>query len=163
MSRLATIKLMKESMGFSAGHFTIFSNTSRSHLHGHNYQIAISITTWVGDEGLSFDYRFYIEKCRLLCQYLDETVLIPSCSKHISINEKERYYHVYFSDEEMVFLKRDIKLLPVTNITVEELSSWFIDQLKNEKDRLRQDQITSVDVQVFSGKGQSGGTYWEVA
>lgn len=62
VTRLATIELFKESLKFSAGHFTVFSSTDRENIHGHDYRVHTSLTTLVEDEGLSFDYRFYEKK-----------------------------------------------------------------------------------------------------
>src|SRR5579883_3097874 len=116
-------------MKFYAGHFTVFSETVRENLHGHNYQVYVAFTTQIEDEGLSFDYRFYKDKCYKLCQHLDETVLLPSLCKFLAITEKGDYYHVGFNTEEMIFLKRDVKILPIRNATVEELSHWFLQQI----------------------------------
>ena len=45
MTRLSTIEIYKENMKFSAAHFTIFSDTHREHLHGHNYTAHVALTT----------------------------------------------------------------------------------------------------------------------
>lgn len=161
MPRLSTIELFKEEMKFSAGHFTIFSSTDRENLHGHNYNLYASFTTEIEDEGLSFDYRFYKEKLYNLCQSLDETVLIPGDCKYLSIAEKGGYYHIQFNDEELIFLKRDVTILPINNVTVEELSNWCMQQIIANKQELQQNKIMDITVKVFSGPGQSGSTSWE--
>src|SRR5688572_516371 len=99
MTREAVIELFKEEMKFSAGHFTVFSDTVRENLHGHNYSVYVALTTLVGDQGLAYDYRFYKEKLQVLCTQLDETVLIAGRCKYLSISEKENYYHIKFSKE----------------------------------------------------------------
>jgi len=161
MSRYSTIELFKEDMKFSAGHFTIFSSTIRENLHGHNYNLYASFTTQIEDEGLSFDYRFYKEKLYALCQSLDETVLLPGKCKYLHIEEKEGYYHVTFNDEKILFLPRDVKILPITNVTVEELSNWMLQQILADHHELEQNKITDIVVKVFSGPGQSGSTSWK--
>ena len=125
MQRLSTIELFKEDMKFSAGHFAIFSDTVRENLHGHNYNVFASFTTMIEDEGLSFDYRFYKSKMSKICDSLNEITLIPGNSKYIKIEKNNDYTYIYFNDEKMIFLNRDIKILPVYNITVEELSNWL--------------------------------------
>lgn len=162
MLRTSTIELFKEDMKFSAGHFTIFSSEIRENLHGHNYNIYASMTTLIGGEGLSFDYRFYKNKFYDLCQKLDETVILPGCSKHLTILEKENYYHATFNQEEMIFLKRDITILPITNVTVEELSNWLMQQVIQDKAELENNQVIELTIKVFSGPGQSGSTTWKM-
>src|SRR3990167_7249116 len=113
MQRVSTIELFKEEMKFSAGHFAIFSNTVRENLHGHNYNVCASFTTIIEDEGLSFDYRFYKQKMRKICDSLDEITLIPGNCKYIKVEKDNGYTNIYFNQEKMIFLNRDIKILPV--------------------------------------------------
>ena len=162
MTRISTIELQKEDMKFSSGHFTVFSSTVRENLHGHNYNLYAGFTTEIEDEGLSFDYRFYKKKLYDLCRLLNQTTLLPGLCKHLSITEKDGYYHVQFSDEDIIFLKRDATIIPVTNITVEELSYWFIQQLVADKAELEANKITGITVKVFSRPGQSGSSVWEM-
>ena len=161
MLRLSTIELFKEEIKFSAGHFTIFSSTVRENLHGHNYNLYVAFTTQIEDEGLSFDYRFYKEKLYTLCQRLDETVILPGNSKHLSITKHGNYYHANFNSEVMIFLERDVKILPINNVTVEELSNWFLQQIITDEQELKQNKICAINVKVFSGPGQSGSSAWE--
>ena len=161
MTRLSTIELQKEDMKFSSGHFTVFSSTTRENLHGHNYNLYASFTTEIEDEGLSFDYRFYKKKIYDLCRQLNQTTLLPGLCKYLSITEKGNYYHVQFSDEVIIFLKRDATIIPVTNITVEELSYWFIQQLSVNMEETEKNKVIKIMVKVFSRPGQSGSCLWE--
>jgi 6-pyruvoyltetrahydropterin/6-carboxytetrahydropterin synthase len=161
MTRLSTIELFKEEMKFSAGHFTIFSSTVRENLHGHNYNVYAAFTTSIEDEGLSFDYRFYKDKLYKLCQSLDETVLLPGKCKHLSITEDGPYYHVKFHTETIIFLKRDAIILPINNVTVEELSHWLLQHIISDKEELDANKIVDARIKVYSGPGQSGSSVWE--
>lgn len=160
MTRIATIELGKENMSFSVAHFTIFSATERENLHGHNYSVQVSLEKEVADIGLSFDYRFYKQKLRTLCKQLHQSVLLPTRSPYLTISEDNGYYHAVFADEKMYFLKRDVTLLPVVNISVEELTSWFIQQLLLDKEQLAEHHIQAITVKVFSAPGQGGSTSW---
>lgn len=160
MPRQSIIELCKEDMKFSAGHFTVFSSTIRENLHGHNYNLYASFATEIGDEGLAFDYRIYKDKLCALCQTLDETVLIAEHCKYLTVTKKDNYYHVSFNNETMLFLERDVTILPIANVTVEELSNYFMQQLLANPEELRQNKIHEMVVKVFSGPGQSGSTFW---
>jgi len=161
MTRSAIIELFKENMKFSAGHFTIFSKEKRENIHGHNYNLHACFTTQVAEEGLSFDYRFYKNKLFNLCQRLDETILLPGKSKFVSISEQGDYYHADFNSEVMIFLKRDVTILPINNVTVEELSNWILEQILLERDELKVNKILEVMIKVFSGPGQAGIAKWQ--
>jgi len=161
MSRLSTIELHKEDMKFCAGHFTVFSSTVRENLHGHNYNVFGSFTTTIDDEGLSFDYRFYKAKIYDLCDELDETVLLPGLCKYLTFSEVGDYYHVKFDQEVIIFLKRDVTILPITNVTVEELSQWFLNRLTSDTNELHANRLSRIQVKVYSRPGQSGSSTWE--
>lgn len=161
MSRLATIELFKSDMKFSAGHFTVFTGGERrENLHGHNYQVHACMTTIVEEQGMTFDYRFYKDKLRALCDSLDETILMAGNCRFLRIEEAGDYWHVHFKEEKMIFLKRDLTILPVTNITVEELSNYLLQQVLVNRDELDQNKIQKIKLKVISGEGQSGSTTW---
>lgn len=160
MSRISTIELFKEDMKFSAGHFAIFSSEIRENLHGHNYNVYVSYTTLIEDEGLSFDYRFYKDKLRDICDGLNEIVLMPGNCKYLKIEDAGDYYHVHFNGEKIIFLKRDLRILPVTNITVEELSNYILTQVSTDKAELDKNKIQKIKIKVFSGPGQCGSATW---
>lgn len=157
---MSVIELQKESMKFSAGHTTIFSKTDREPLHGHTYNVYLALTTEVGENGLMFDYRFYKQRIHQLCRELNQIFLMPMHSPYMTYREEGEYYYFLFNGKEMPFLKEDVKLLPVRNITVEELSKWMVDALAEDKEELEKNKITNVTVKVFSAPGQSGSYCW---
>jgi len=161
MSKHSTIEIYKENMKFSAGHFTIWSATEREHLHGHNYTVYCAFDTLIESNGMSFDYRFYKDKLYKLCRELNQTVLLPSESPYLIIEEDDTYIFAKFNSEKIPFLKRDVKLLPLANITVEELSFWFLDRLTQNQTELESHKIQKINIKVFSGPGQSGSALWE--
>lgn len=160
MQRLSTIELFKENMKFSAGHFAIFSSEVRENLHGHNYNVCASFTTLIADEGLTFDYRFYKHKVKKICDSLNEITLIPGKCKYLKIETDGDYTNIYFNKEKIIFLNRDIRILPVYNITVEELSNWILNQILLDKQELADNKIQEIKIKVFSGPGQSGSATW---
>jgi 6-pyruvoyltetrahydropterin/6-carboxytetrahydropterin synthase len=158
---LTTVELQKESMKFSAGHTTIFSATEREPLHGHMYQVYLALTTWVeSDLGMTFDYRYYKQKIHALCQHLNQTFLMPEFSPYLQYSEDETYLYFTFDHKKIPFLREDVTLLPVVNITVEELSRWFVEALIEDKDELVRHNIEQIVVKVFSAPGQSASHTW---
>ena len=89
---MTTVELQKEVMKFSAGHTTIFSATEREPLHGHMYSVYLGLTTWVENNGLNFDYRYYKKRILELCKYLNQTFLMPEYSPHLQRTEDDEYY-----------------------------------------------------------------------
>jgi 6-pyruvoyltetrahydropterin/6-carboxytetrahydropterin synthase len=88
---------------------------------------------------------------------------MPQFSKFLEFREDETYYYFTFNHKTMPFLKEDVKLMPVSNITVEELSRWFVAELIRDKQELDRHRIESILVKVFSAPGQSGSYVWHRA
>ena len=159
---LTTVELKKESMKFSAGHTTIFSATEREPLHGHTYNVSLALTLWVDEKnGMTVDYRYYKEYIHTLCRKLNQTFLMPHDSPHLHYTEDETYYYFTFNHKKMPFLKEDLTLLPLTNITVEELSRWFVDQIIKDKAQLDKHLVDKLVIKVFSAPGQSASHEWQ--
>lgn len=160
-TRLSTIELFKESLKFSAGHFTVFSSTDRENIHGHDYRVHAFLTTRIEDEGLSFDYRVYEKKLAPLCRSLDKAVLIAGLCKYLQVSEEGDYCCVQFNNEKIMLLKRDVMVLPIYNVTVEELSNWFLQQLLVDKEQLDDHRIQKIKIRIITGLGRSGSTTWK--
>ena len=158
---LTTVELQKESMKFSAGHTTIFSATEREPLHGHMYNVYLALTTVVEENGMTFDYRYYKERIHKLCKFLNQTFLMPELSPFLKMTEDDEYYYFTFNHKKIPFLKEDVTLMPLTNITVEELSRWFVMELIQDVQELEKHRIEKVVVKVFSAPGQSASHEWQ--
>lgn len=161
MSYLTTVELQKESMKFSVGHTTIFSASEREPLHGHMYTVYLALTTRVKDNGMAFDYRYYKKRIVELCKELNQIFLMPKYSPFLKYEEDEDYLYFIFNHKKIPFLKEDVKILPLTNITVEELSKWFVGELIKNDEELSRHNIEKIVVKVFSAPGQSGDHVWE--
>lgn len=156
--RLAIVELHKEENEFSAGHFTIFSATDREDLHGHNYSVAVSMQVILNDNGLASDYRIFKKKVRAVCQQLNGRFLLPSQSKFLKLEDTGEMWIAHFNQEKIPFLKRDVVILPIANVTLEELSYWFLGELTKDQVELNQLGIKDVIVRVFNGSSKSGAT-----
>lgn len=157
--RRTSIELAKEDMHFAAAHFTVFSATERENLHGHNFFVAATLCGPIDDGGLCFDYNIVKAKLRALCEALDETVLLPAKSPHIGIEQGADYVTVAFGEERLPFLHRDVKVMPVRNITVEELAHWFVDELTGSED-FEGLPVEALELRVSSGPGQWARARW---
>lgn len=157
-----TIELSEESFGFSAAHFTIFSPTHRERLHGHNYQVKVKLVAEMNPLGIAFDYGIYKKKLIALALQLNSYLLLPGNSPVLQIKEMDSNYEVLFHEDRLVFLKKDVLILPIRNITIEELSSWFLQQLLQDHETLTACKIHAITVSVSNGRGRWGSAHWPV-
>ncbi|MYH15045.1 MAG: 6-pyruvoyl tetrahydropterin synthase [Gammaproteobacteria bacterium] len=148
------IEVTKEALHFAAAHFTLFSATKRENLHGHNFFVALEIEAEVGEDGLAFDYNIVKTALKALCDGLDERTLLPERSPHLSIERDGGYVVALFNEERIPFLPRDVRTLPVANITVEALAAWFVEQLKADP------AIKALDIHRLVAKVSSGPGQW---
>ena len=157
--RRTSIEIAKEDIHFAAAHFTVFSATKRENLHGHNFFVAATLSGPIDDDGLCFDYNIVKSKLRELCASLDETVLLPTESPYVDIEQDDDYVTAVFGRERLPFLRRDVKLLAVRNVTVEELAHWFVAQLTATAD-FAELPVDALEVRVSSGPGQWAVSTW---
>jgi len=161
MTRVTVIELYKEDMKFSAGHFTIFSPQERERLHGHNFTIFAALTMRLEDgDGFGVDYRIYKRKLLELCQAWNEVFLLPGRSPHLQLTETGTHVYAQFGEERIPFLKQDVLVLPVTNVTLEELSSLLLTRLLAVREDLGHTMIEGLTIKVFSGPGQNASAQW---
>lgn len=151
-----TIEVSKENMKFSIAHFTIFSETERERLHGHNYSVYLAITAPVDDNGMCFSYGNIKDRVRAICDSLDEYTVLPEHSPHLRIEREGDYWKVGFADEILWFLTGDVLVLPIRNATVEEFARYILDRIREDEAFLKQNGVTGLTVKVSSGPGQSG-------
>lgn len=159
LNKLSTIELSKEYLKFSSAHFTIFGNGERERLHGHNFSVRANFKAPVDQNGLCFNYGEFKKKLSVICDSLDEYLLLAGDSPHLKINQTGKYYTVAFGEEQMQFLVSDTLVLPLKNISVEELAGYILRQLLDDAD-IKRAEICAIEVGVSSGPGQWGVCEW---
>lgn len=157
--QLISIQIAKSYLSFSAGHFTIFSATRRERLHGHSFRVRAEVLAPVDDNGLVFDYTPLKRSLKKLCDELDERLLLPAHSPHLDINKTATTINACFNDETMTLPSADVLVLPMKNVTIEELAPYFLQRLLNLPElNLTSAQILTVGVS--SGSGQWAECRW---
>ena len=161
MNRLTTIEIHKQYLHFSVAHFTIFSATQRERLHGHNFRIAVSVTGEVDDNGLCFDYAIYKKILQELCSRFDEYTLIAQNSPHLDIRSDKQFHYVIHNGITMPLLKTDTILLPIRNVTIEEMSQYLLVEVLGDYSLIDELKIHQFEMRVSSGPDQWGISRWQ--
>ncbi len=159
MTQLCTLHIDKEAHKFSAAHYTIFDAKTRERLHGHNFSVSLRLVAPNGANGFSADYNVYKDRLASLCEELDEYLLLAAQSPYQTISEEGDYYRVQFASEYMVFLKSDTLILPIRNVTVEELSAYLLQKMC---DLSAGEDIREIELGVASGQGQCAWSMWRL-
>ena len=158
MTRLTTLYIDKEAHKFSAAHYTIFSATERERLHGHNYSVSARIVAPMGPNGFSADYNVYKNRLKQLCDRLDEYMLLAENSPYQSLSIENGEVLATFNGTTLRFPVDETLILPVLNITVEELAHYLLEQLIANSGP---DELVEVELGVSSGPGQTGLARWQ--
>ncbi len=158
MTRETTLYIDKEAHKFSAAHFTIFSATERERLHGHNYSVSARIVAPMGPNGFSADYNVYKKQLKQLCDQLDEYMLLAGESPYQQLAWSGDEIHVTFAGKTLKFLADETIVLPILNVTVEELAHYLLAELLATN---RDDSLIEVELGVSSGPGQTGLAIWK--
>lgn len=125
------IKIEKDRIKFSAAHFTIFSQNQAERLHGHNYYLTIEAETEECDAlGFAMDMSPLKKLAFDLSQELDEYVLLPSANPFLKITDVGQNTQCTWNGKSYSFPKSDVRTLPISNITCENLAFWFWNQMK---------------------------------
>ena len=157
MMQSTTIEISEEYLHFAAAHFTLFSDTERENLHGHNFQVTLDAEAPIAEDGLTFDYNILKKALKQMCDDLDEQVIMPTQSPHLQIESDDQYTYAVFNGERIPFLERDLTLLPIRNVTVEELAHYLLETL------LKRQEIQALDIQQMVLKCASGEGQWASA
>lgn len=161
MNNLTVIELTKPYLEFSAGHFTMFSATHREKLHGHNFNVHAEFLAEIQDSGIAFDYMIYKKKLLALCQQLNGYFLLAGKSPYLKIEEQDEFYCGIFNNEKILLPKSDVIIMPIRNVTIEELANWFLQQLVNQKEEIQEYRIHKIRLKVYSAPGQGALAKWE--
>ena len=126
------VTFSKDRQKFSAAHFTLFSDGSVERLHGHNYQLVVSLEGKQLKEGLLFPFHEVKPTIQALCDQWDEMVLLPSHSAYLTIKENgeqlEVHLHTLVEKKFYSFPKSDVVCLPIDNVSCENLAHLWASQ-----------------------------------
>lgn len=78
------VHVSKDYMKFNAAHFIAYKGF-REKLHGHNYQLAVTITGVVGHDGYVVDFGEIKKISRVICKDLNESFLVPMKSDALKV------------------------------------------------------------------------------
>jgi 6-pyruvoyltetrahydropterin/6-carboxytetrahydropterin synthase len=151
------IHLAKQPFKFSCSHFTILAADRAECLHGHNYQLRVSIRVKDTDPklGLAFDFNDVKPMIRAFCDRLDERILLPKNSPYLKLKIQGDQVEARFGEKFYSFPQEDTLTLPLVNITSEELARHAAETLAKEMSALPYWTVLQVNVEETRGQSVS--------
>ena len=117
-------RLKKETFKFSCTHFTIFGPNEAERMHGHNYHVQCDLhfDSISQTDGMAVDFNVIKPIIKRICDDLDEHILLAKNSPHTEIKTEGQQVNVRFNNKLYSLPNEDVKLLPLLNVSSEELA-----------------------------------------
>lgn len=157
MSRRFSIEVAKDYFNFASAHFLIFADGKREPLHGHNYQVAVSLEGELDPAGVVLDFISFKPLVKKICDALDHRTLIQTESPVIKVRRRPRQVEIVYKREKLILPRGDVILLPLANTSTELLAEYVAKQIRR---RVRLEfpsvRVNSMEVAVEEARGQRG-------
>jgi 6-pyruvoyltetrahydropterin/6-carboxytetrahydropterin synthase len=149
------VVVQKENLKFSAAHFIAYRGF-REPLHGHNYQVSVSLAGAVGTDGYVLDFGVVKRVTKAVCDELDERILVPLRSDCLTVaHEGPSVVLVYEDGARFVFPATDCALLPIVHASAEELAGYVLERLRAGLGPHAMRGLTEIEVGVSEAPGQA--------
>ena len=116
------VRMSKDYLVFSAGHFITYNRDVCERLHGHNYRVTAEVHGPLDENYYVVDFIALREVLRAIVDELDHHMLLPTRHPQIRVAASDREVEVRFEDRRWVFPRGDCVLLDVPNTTSEMLA-----------------------------------------
>jgi 6-pyruvoyltetrahydropterin/6-carboxytetrahydropterin synthase len=156
MSDQYWVRLNKENLVFSAGHFITYNGGECERLHGHNYRVAASVYGPLDENHYVVDFIALRDSLQEIIAELDHHMLLPSGHPLIAVEEGEEEVTVRFEDRRWVFPRCDCVLLPIPNTTTELLARHIGKRLIALVEARTGQRLSRVRIEVDENFGQWG-------
>ena len=145
---------------FSAAHMTVFPDGTKERLHGHNYQVSVSLELTRVSAETFLDLGIVKRAMREICRSWNERVLLAAECARLSIERHdEAEIEFKLCGKRYVLPADEVVLLPVDNVILENLTRHFAELLTSAMGAdLARARVASLDVEVQELRGQ-GASY----
>jgi len=132
MSEHYCVRVSKDYLVFSAGHFITFDGNVCERLHGHNYRVSAEVHGPLDENHYVVDFVALRDTLKSIVDELDHQMLLPTQHPRIRVWSDEDEVQVTFEEHRWVFPRCDCVLLPVANTTSELLARHIGRRLLDE-------------------------------
>jgi 6-pyruvoyltetrahydropterin/6-carboxytetrahydropterin synthase len=165
VTRRHRVTVRRDQYKFSCAHMTVFPDGSKERLHGHNYQLGLELE--LTDVAFARMLPFQaIKDCLAgLCLELRERVVIAERNPLTTLVRVDAIeLELTVCGKRYVFPREDVLLLPVDNVSVEGLASYFADRvLAALTPSLEPGLVTALEMWVSESPGQGSTCRLELA
>ncbi len=150
------VRVEKDYLVFSAGHFITYAGGTCERLHGHNYRVAAEVHGPLDENHYVVDFAALVEALKAIVGELDHRMLLPTEHPRIRVTAGENEVTAVFDDRRWVFPRGDCLLLPVANTTAELLARYIARRLVDALEARTGSRPAAVRIEVDECEGQAG-------
>lgn len=148
------VKVTKDFLVFSAGHFITFDGGKCERIHGHNYRVEVEVEGPLDENAYVIDFLALRDLARGIVERLDHRMLLPDCSRWIAVTVAETQTTARFGDRWWSFPADECVILPIENTTTELLAKWFGEELRESLRGLGYSDFEAIRVRMEENVGQ---------
>ena len=160
MNEQYTVRVTKDYLVFSAGHFITYDGDHCERLHGHNYRVAATLTGGLDANHYLFDFIALRDRLQEICAALDHRMLIATHGELIRAEVSENRVTLRYQDRTWMFPREDCVLLPIESTTTELLAKHIADELLKVLEKQHDYQPASFAIEVEESFGLSATYEW---
>ncbi len=123
------VRMSKDYLVFSAGHFITYAGDVCERLHGHNYRVAAEVHGPLDENQYVIDFIALRDALKLIVDELDHHMLLPTRHPLIKVVADDREVQATFGDRRWIFPRGDCILLDIPNTTTELLAQYVARRL----------------------------------
>ena len=120
-----SVRVVKDSLVFSAAHFITYAGGQCERLHGHNYRVEVEAAGPLDANGYVLDFLAVRDAALGIVAKLDHRMLLPGRSALIAVATAEGRTTARFGAREWSFPADECVVLPLANTTAELLARWI--------------------------------------
>lgn len=149
-----SVKIYKNILHFAASHFITFEGKCEF-LHGHNYGVSIELQGGLTQDSYVFDFVALKRIGREICEMLDHRFLLATQNPHLDMMLADQEWQIKYKDKHYAFPEKDVRPLPVDNITAERLAEFISGELRSRLSDLDTRHLNRMIIGVEEADGQA--------
>lgn len=158
------IHIRKEAIKFSSAHMTVFPDGGKEPIHGHNYQVELSVhldrDAMILKNMISF--QVFKDAMKTITREWDEKVLVPlKCPFLTDLKKDHESVEFRLCGKRYVLPQDEVVELSVDNISTEILADVFLNQLLEKVAHEKwMSMVQSIAVRIDESRGQGASVEW---
>jgi len=149
------VRVTKDYLVFSSGHFITFDGDNCERIHGHNYRVAVEVDGPLDVNAYVVDFIALRDMTRAIVDELDHRMLLPADSPLIRVAAEGANTVARYRDRFWSFPTEECVVLPLANTTAELFADYIAKRLLQDMKGRGWSDPEAIRVEVEECFGQS--------